>query len=205
LCWQAGVTPEFWSCIGDAYVWRSRNGFAHKFLHESKAKYLIFIDSDHGWDVVSFANLLKHKVDVVGAAYPCKNNWDFWGVKHHIVDDGSERPLQDPDTGLISAVWVPTGFMKISREAFEKIEAMEPDNYYMTDNNEKVHGFFNHIVENGTAFGEDISFCVRLQRAGVPLWIEPDINIEHYGVEAHKGNYSDFLRRQPGGDLCEQP
>ena len=200
LCYEAGITVDYWSICGDAYVWRVRNSFAQKFL-ESKAKYMIFIDSDHAWDILSFSNLLKHDVDVVGAAYPCKNNWDFWSVLHHIEQDGSQRPLQDPKTGLISASGVPTGFMKISRKAFEAVAANEPDNFYMDDKGVKYHGFFNHIQ----AHGEDISFCIRLANAGIPIWIEPDITIGHYGIEEHLGNYSQFLRRQPGGDLEGQP
>jgi hypothetical protein len=201
VCFKAGLEVEYWQILRDAYVWRCRNSFAQKFLDETEAKWLIFIDSDMAWDLMGFTNLLKAPVDVVGAAYPCQNNWDFWGVRHHIVGDGSQRPLVDPGTGLISAEWVPTGFMKISRKALETVRANEPYNFYIDDKGTKYHGFFSHITENGNAYGEDISFCVRCLRAGVKLWIEPNICIEHYGLSAHTGNYSDFLRHQTGGDL----
>ena len=205
LCWEAGMKTDYWQISGDSYVWRVRNTFAHKFLHQSKAKYLIFIDSDHAWDIMGFSNLIKAPVDVVGAAYPCKTHWDFWSVFHKIVEDGSERPMVDPATGLIEAVGVPTGMMKISRKAFETIEAYEPDNFYIDDKGTKFHGFFNHLIENGRALGEDISFCMRCARAGVSVWIEPNITIEHYGVESHRGNYAEFLMRQPGGSKEGQP
>ena len=200
LCEKVGIDAYFVPIMGDAYVWRVRNSFAHLFLNHTRAKNLIFIDSDHAWDIEGFANLLKAPVDIVGAAYPCKNNWEFWGVVHHVNEDGT--PLVDPETGLIEAVKVPTGFMKISRHAFEVIQASEPDNFYNTDEGEAHHGFFNQICEDGVAHGEDISFGIRALRAGLKLWIEPRITIEHYGVEAHTGNYHDFLRRQPGGDLA---
>lgn len=202
LCNVLGVSFDYWYPTGYSYVWRGRNDAAHKFLHETKAKYLICIDSDHAWNIEGFANLLKAPGDVVGAAYPCKNNWDFWSVQHHVVDDGSARPKVDPETGLIASVAVPTGFIKISRKAFEAIEANEPDNFYVEQNNKKVHGFFNHIIDKGGgAFGEDISFCKRAISAGIDIWIEPDITIHHYGTEAHSGNYYDFLLRQPGGSI----
>lgn len=202
-CAAADLPVDYFCILGDSYVWRVRNSFAQMFL-ETNAKYLIFIDSDHAWTLEGFKNLLAAPEDVVAAAYPCKNNWNFWGVHHYIVDDGSQRPLVNPNTGLISAEWAPTGFMKISRNAFEQVMLSEPENTYIDDKG-KCHGFFNHIVENGTAYGEDISFCLRLQRAGVKLWIEPNITIEHYGVMPYKGNYADFLRRQPGGDLYDAP
>lgn len=199
LCWQAGIKAFYWQICGDSYVWHVRNSFAHKFLHETQAKYLIFIDSDHAWDVEGFANLLKAPVDVVGAAYPCKNNWDFWSVAHAFAP-GSRTPMGNAELGLIHAHKVPTGMMKISRKAFETIEANEPDNFYLEDQG-KIHGFFNHIVQDDRSYGEDISFCLRCERAGIDLWIEPKITIAHFGVEPHTGNYHNFLRRQPGGDL----
>jgi glycosyltransferase involved in cell wall biosynthesis len=203
LCWEAGIAAEFWPLMGDSYVWHARNHFADLFLN-SKAKHLIFIDSDHGWDVMGFSNLLKAPGDVVGAAYPCNNMWDNWGVRHFTNEDKLRTPKVDPKTGLIEADTIPTGFMKISRRAFEQIIAHEPENYYW-EGDSKVHGFFNHIHENNTMQGEDISFCIRCGRAGVKLWIEPNITISHYGIEPHIGNYFKFLCQQRGGSEWVKP
>lgn len=198
LCHEIGIKVVYWQICGDSYVWHVRNQFAHEFLHNTDAKYLLFIDSDHAWDLPGFANILKSQVDVVGAAYPCKNNWEFWSVTHAVDDDGI--PLGDARTGLIHAYKVPTGMMKISRRAFELIEENEPDNFYIEQTG-KIHAFFSHIVQDSRSYGEDISFCIRCERVGIPLWIQPNVTVQHFGVEAHTGNYHDFLRRRPGGEL----
>ena len=44
FCWEIGVKAYYWQICGDSYVWHVRNRFAHMFLHDTKAKYLIFID-----------------------------------------------------------------------------------------------------------------------------------------------------------------
>lgn len=200
----ADIEFDFWELSGDSYVDRARNTIANKFM-DSDYTHLIFIDSDHKWDLEGFVNLLKADADVVGAGYPCKNKWDFFSC---ILEDSEDhRPVVN-EQGLIKAWGVPTGFMKIRREVFVKLAEMMPENYYMTgdpDTGEqhKVFNFFGRMPP----LGEDISFCRRWASIGGELWVEPRVTITHYGVKGWEGNYHEFLMACPGGSKApaEEP
>jgi predicted deacylase len=44
----------------------------------------------------------------------------------------------------------------------------------------------------------------RLLEMGGEIWVVPDINLNHWNSEGRcwAGNYHNYLRRQPGGDLA---
>jgi hypothetical protein len=202
LLHQAGIEYDFWELSGDSYVDRARNTIANKFM-ESDYTHLVFIDSDHAWDLDSFANLLKADEDVVGAGYPCKNKWDFFSCILETLDDG--KPIVN-ENGQIQAWGVPTGFMKIRRQVFVDLAEKMPDNFYMTGDPEtgeqsKVFNFFGRMPP----LGEDISFCRRWASIGGKLWVEPRVTITHYGVKGWTGNYDTFLKQCPGGSEATEP
>lgn len=195
LLQKLGIEYDYWELSGDSYIDRARNTIANTFMR-SEYTHLLFIDSDMSWDLAGFGNLLKADVDVVGAGYPCKNNWDHFSCILLSEPDG--KPIVNEE-GLIAAWGVPTGFMKIRREAFEKLAAADPDNFYWEGQGEdavKIYNFFGRIPP----MGEDISFCRRwVEKAGGELWVEPRITMGHYGVKKWEGNYHEFLKGCPGG------
>lgn len=205
LARQTSIDFDFWEISGDAYIWRARNGLAHRLL-ESDFSHLMFIDSDMGWDIEAFQRVVAADVDIVGAAYPVKNNWEHYGIR--IQSDKMGYPLVDEKWGTVRATDVPTGFMKISRTVFDRIRANEPDNWYWTpsgDGAARIHNYFGHLLEDHVIYGEDISFCRRATRAGCELHVETRASMLHMGVKAWTGNYHDFLCRQPGGSASDKP
>jgi hypothetical protein len=199
LLHKLGIECDYWDLSGDSYVDRARNTIANEFM-KTDATHLIFIDSDMAWDLDGFGNLLQADVDIVGAGYPCKNQWDFYSCILNVNDDELKTPKVDPKTGLISAWGVPTGFMKIRREVFLKLAEKMPDNKYECskdeDGKESYHyNFFGRIPP----MGEDISFCRRWVSIGGELWVEPRVTITHFGVKGWEGNYHEFLLSCPGG------
>ncbi len=191
---------EWSSVMGDSYVWRARNTMAQSFM-DSDATELFFIDSDQGWSLEAFMRVLSHDVEIVGGAYPVKNNWEMYGVTFHTLPD--TRPEMG-ENGLIHGEKVPTGFMKIKRSVFEKLRAADPDNWYW-EGNRKMFNFFGHIVRDHVAYGEDISFNLRWQDIGGQLWIEPRCDISHIGTKTWNGNLHEFLLKQPGGINSTEP
>jgi hypothetical protein len=192
------IEVTYWEWSGDSYVDRARNGIAHLFM-ESDCTHLLFIDSDMEWSVEGLARLLAADVDVVGTGYPCKNLWDFYGCILHVDEKGVP---QTNEKGLIKAWGMPTGFMLIKREVFQRLMEHEPENWYhgedaMDKEAEvvKMYNFFGRIVP----LGEDISFCRRWVAAGGELWVEPRVTIVHYGIKGYMGNYDGFLKQCPGG------
>lgn len=198
---ETGIDFEFHHVSGDSYIWRARNALAAKFL-ASDCSHMIFIDADESWEPEGLYRLMKADAPLVGSVYPVKNNWQHFGVVIH-TDENHVAKVRDD--GLIYADKVPTGFMKIAREVFERIKANEPENWYWEPDEygtqSKRHNFFGHILEEHVVYGEDISFNKRWQRCGGELFVEPRVTIGHFGVNEWKGNYDHFLRSQPGGDL----
>ena len=193
------VEFEFNELSGDSYVWRARNLLAERFLL-SDATHLIFIDSDQGWSLESIMRLLKADVDVVGGAYPTKNNWEHYSVVVYTDEKGIPETNSD---GLIRAQKVPCGFMKIRRNVFERLKKAYPENWYWEGGNSgqvrKMYNYFGHMAVKNVMLGEDISFCKRWEMLGGELWVEPRCDISHVGTKTWHGNYHKFLTRQPGG------
>jgi glycosyltransferase involved in cell wall biosynthesis len=185
---------DFQDVSGGSYIDHNRNLMADMFL-KSDCTHLFFLDSDQSWDFQGFLNVLKADVEIVGAAYPVKNNWENYGVTIH--NDENNHAVVNED-GLIKAQKVPTGFMKISRTVFEKLKKANPHDWYW-DNGRKLYNFFGHITLDHVRYGEDISFGIRWQAIGGDIWVEPRVNMGHFGVQGWYGNYDAFLKKQPGG------
>lgn len=198
----AKIPFEYVELSGDSYVWRARNLLAERFLN-SDCTHLFFLDSDQGWTVDSFLRVLRADADIVGGAYPTKNNWESYSAIPLGMGDADGNAIPDcKDNGLIPAGRLPTGFMKIKREVFEKIKAENPTEWYWESNSgsmRKVHDYFGHIRLEHVAYGEDISFNIRCEHAGFDLWIEPRCDISHIGVKTWIGNFHEYLTKQPGG------
>ena len=195
---------DFLELSGDSYVWRARNLLAERFLLGDGTD-LIFIDSDHGWSLESIMRLIKADADVVGGAYPTKNNWEHYSVVVYTDEKGIPETRAD---GLIRAQKVPTGFMKINRRVFEKMKKAYPENWYWEGGNSgqirKIYDYFGHMTVDHVKLGEDISFCKRWELIGGELYVEPRCQIDHIGTKTWRGNYHEFLLRQPGGSADPQ-
>jgi hypothetical protein len=49
-------------------------------------------------------------------------------------------------------------------------------------------------------WGEDYAFCRNWQELSGEVWIVPDLNLNHWsGDKVWKGNFHQYLLRQPGG------
>lgn len=194
------VNFEYWDVCGDSYVERAKNTLAMRFL-ESDATDFMMIDSDMSWDLQGFLNLIKVPVEFISGTYPIKNNWESYCGCLIVNDDMT--PKIDKKTGLICADWVPGGFMKIKRAVFEKyIEAYPFDFYYDSSADpqnpmRKYYNFFNCQIVNGMRAGEDKNFCDKVKAFGTEIFVQPDISFEHFGVQAWKGNYHQYLLKQP--------
>ena len=199
LCVHAGIEAEFLSLQGDSYVDRARNTLAALFL-ESDGSHLLFVDSDVGWTLDAFTQLMMSREDVVGAVYPTKNRWNTYTGTVHVEDDGV--PICNKD-GLILAETLPMGFTRISRSAFSIVAANEPDNCYLDPFDGGPagprQGYFTPIQDGKAIFREDAAFCLRCRRAGISIWCEPRATLRHWGVQSWEGNFHKFMLQQPGG------
>lgn len=196
-----GMDWEFWEVSGSSYVDRARNLLCAKFL-ESDATHLLFIDSDEdgNWHEAIPAMIAADK-DIIGGAYPQKNNWNTWSSIPNL-ESGDIKGELNNNKSLIEADIVSAGFMLIHRRALEKFEKQYPELYYADvgmdpeDQTRIYMMFFQQAIIRGRYLGEDSTFCDRYKAMGEKLWIYADIDFGHYGIQGWYGNYDTFLRNQ---------
>jgi len=198
---KMGIDWEFMSLSGDSYVDRARNTICAKFL-ESDATHLLLIDSDESWDENAIPKMLACDKEVIGGAYPQKNNWDTWSSIPYTPDN---KIIGESCNGehIIEAQCVSAGFMMVKREILEEFEKYYPQMCY-TDTSASPErpmrmyiSFFECFRSGGRRYGEDYTFCNRVRDMGKKIWIYPYISFGHYGIHGWYGNYAESLCKNP--------
>lgn len=192
---------------GDSYVDRAKNTLVNSFMDDQEASHLFMIDSDHGWHVEAFLRVLRAAMmgaELVGASYPCKNNWDFYGCvpKQQEAEDGRLYFIGEEvgEVRLLEMMCVPGGFVCYSKEAFKRAEPLLKTytNFDIgTQQNISFVEYFRcNIEEDGGRIGEDVYFQKRYSEAGGKILMEPNATIAHFGVQKWEGNYHEKLLRE---------
>src|SRR6056300_628374 len=154
LCQSYNVECKFFYLFNESLITRARNYCGDEFLR-SDCDYLMFIDSDIGFDYKDVLTLLHFAgsdgYDIITAPYPKKTI--AWEKVKSAVDlgYGKDNPFQlqefvgdyvfNPVDGIKSfSVTEPveikeggTGFMMIPRKTFEKYEEAYPELKYIPD------------------------------------------------------------------------
>lgn len=132
--------------------------------YDEDATHLLFLDADMAFPSDGVNRLIAHGVDIVGGNYPMKTTPPRSTVKI-MGDDGKLFEGQMPSDPFKCHA-VPTGFMLIDLEAARRIS--------------QPWFFFTHL-ENGDIEGEDVWFCRKANEAGLEVWCDPTIPLEHVG------------------------
>lgn len=189
---------------GNPYISAARATMLRAAL-TAEADIIIFIDDDVSWEPQNLLKLIETEGEVVAGTYRTReDNPNYMG-----------RPLQDfagkvtsmrPD-GCIEMTCVPAGFLKITKDCVTHFMLTYPELCYGTPWNYSVD-LFCHGAYKGLWWGEDYSFCRRWRDAGGKVWCIPNMNIDHNtrdGKTIWRGNYHEYLMRQPGGVKEGQP
>jgi hypothetical protein len=191
--WDEGMVSE----IGCPYISHARSTMLRKAL-DAKADVIVFIDHDVSWKPQDLLTLIETKGDVVCGTYRFKRDEEEYMGAILSGNDGTPMVRED---GNLFAHSAPAGFLKITKEAVNKFMTAYPELVY----GEKYHpcvDLFNHGAHKGTWYGEDYAFCRNWRECGGEIVLVPDLDISHHTTEQeYKGNFHQFLRRQPGGDL----
>lgn len=198
------VEWDYYELSGDSYVDRAKNTLVHKFL-EGHGTHLFMIDSDLSWGVEGFARIINAGIwgaEVVGGAYPNKNNWETFGCIP-VERDGCLVGIEKPHLRLIEAEGIPGGFILYSRDAFERTR--KNLNTYIDVTQDPpvtyLEAFRCNVEKHGGRIGEDIYFQQRYREMGGKVWLEPNIDFGHFGVKEWKGNYHEYLLRNRKGNI----
>lgn len=185
--------PAF--CPGNCYVSMARNMLVSQFM-ATPCTDLLFIDADMGWQPDAAWRLLQHDREIVAGLYRYKipeESYPGW-----LYTGADERPLATG--GLLRMDTAPTGFMRISRAAIERMIAAYPERELARkDGAPRIWDFFGTERVERTWWGDDTRFCQLFQQAGGTIWADPDLTFVHVGRVAFEGNFHAFMKRQPGG------
>jgi hypothetical protein len=200
---------EYFELSGDSYVDRAKNTLAHKFM-ESDCTHLMMIDSDMSWELEGFLRIVRAALagfELVGAGYPCKNKWDFYGCIPLIDHDtGQLKGTEIEDMRLLSMACIPGGFICYSRKALEMTQP-KLKKYQDFVNDIEYWEYFkcNIEPETGIKVGEDVYFQIRYREMGGIVYLEPNVTIMHWGVKGWAGNYHLHLMETRNNKSAENP
>lgn len=178
---------------GNAIISRARNYLVSLFI-ESNATDLVFIDHDVFWEAGSLIKLCEYEGDIVAGAYPYRKD----PIEFPVSWDTSKPELVADSQGLLEVYGMPTGFMRISRNAIEKMIAARPDLEYeeTAANGKKAWALFDFLREGGQYYGEDYTFCKIARECGLTVKVSPEIELNHIGYKTFTGRLGDWLRNR---------
>lgn len=207
--------------ISDSLINRARNNLVAKFMGNPDFTHFMFIDVDLQFDKEAVLKMLWHDKDIMTASYPIKEiNWEK--VKHaareldyqpkdlleyatryvvHLTKPGETK--LSVENGAIECYEAGTGFMLIKREVFYKMFKKYKKLQYKDDTGalqgeEQKYGYalFNSYVDDeGRFLSEDYGFCRYWQKIGGKVWVDPTINLTHFGRIKYQGKMLEYLNR----------
>lgn len=172
--------------VNDTYVHWARNRCLKEFL-STDCDYLMFIDADMSWEALALGRMLAmpRDMDIVGGVYRKKEEPEFYPF--HPMPG---VPIQFP---VCRVMGIPTGFMRINRNAAERMMRAFDDQPFA----------FARI--DGIDYGEDLLFCRRACYIGLSVHGVFDIQFGHHGPREWSGRASDHLKRLEGQALPGEP
>lgn len=199
---MVGIAQEGWvASLGEslecfAPISLARNLAIARFLATDYDD-LFFVDDDVAWQEGAMVRLLKHPVDVVAGAYPRRFDELSFPVRW---DDNKPEIWADPNTGLIEVKGVAAGFLRLTREACEKLVKMYGNDWYdqFGSPTGKAVALFDFERRENVAYSEDYVFCEKWRDIGGKVWVDPEITFMHMGQRAFSGNCGDWLRSRNG-------
>lgn len=166
--------------LGCALIGVARNRLAKSFLSIASADCMVMVDADISWPAGTLLRLASRPQDVVGGTYRAKRAAEYWHV------DGEPEPVDD----LYRVDGLPGGFLKISRRAFQSIEA----NAYLDSAGVEWRDYFPTGFHNGRLYGEDFGFCRLWRESGGEVFLDPSIKLRHHGgSQVYAGDPHEWL------------
>jgi hypothetical protein len=207
----AGIQTYFVQLGNESLITRARNELTRIFL-EHNLEYLMFIDSDIGFDGEAILSLIKADKDIACGIYPKKEvDWvaveraakegktnlqDYSGSFALNFDATIGQELNADATGCVEVRHGATGFMLIKRHVFEQLADKVPT--YRPSTIKDVNGnylkpetkefFATSIDESGCLLSEDYHFCEIWRKHGGKIHANPSIKLEHVGTYIYSGD-----------------
>jgi glycosyltransferase involved in cell wall biosynthesis len=199
---DAGYEHYMVSEVGNPYISSARSFMLKKAL-DAGADIIVFIDHDVSWDDKDLLKLVQTEGEVCVGTYRFKKDEvEYMG---QVLTDANHYPIVRESDGAISAFCAPAGFLKVTRRAINIFIENYPNLCY-GDRTSPHIDLFNHGAYNHVWYGEDYAFCRNWLATKNPIWLVPDLNINHHTKDkVYEGNYHKFLLKQPEGSDSDNP
>ena len=213
LAKKIGLSANVLFSWNSSLITKGRNDLANNFLLNTEATHLLFIDSDMEFRGEDIIKMLSHNKDLIGGTYPKKklnfktiekfyfSNFGKNLSEQQILESCGDYALSIKDDepfidsqGVIEVDRLPTGFMLIKRNVFEKMKSITEqyllDNDTTKDSNSQLgYAFFDTYINDKKQYiSDDYSFCDRWNQLGGKVYVEPSLILNHIGSMNYKGN-----------------
>lgn len=167
------------TCRNNPYIDMARAWLVEETLEKTDAEVLVFIDHDIIFQHHQVELLAEHCITgeyaVLGGAYAARRPRGILTCSP--AADVESIEFYKP--GLYPAEHVPMGFTAIRREVFDAMSDMPKLNTFM---GRQVRPMFAHDTSGTSYYGEDVSFCHRVQQLGFYVGIDAEPRLFHRGT-----------------------
>lgn len=195
---KLGIAWDYVARPSDFHVERAINNTLTELMERGDFTDALLIDSDESWRPEDVVRLLMHEEEVVAGSYRMKNNpKEYVGSVEWDGDAPLGRMLAD-GTALLKATRVAAGFLRVRFSALRRFAQAYPELRSQEPDGEKVQ-FFQRAplkqADGSCVMGcQDMVFSQRCLDAGIGLWIDPTVQVDHWWIENHHGDFDKFLR-----------
>lgn len=192
---QQNQYMEIARVVGSSLLAHARNSLADMFLR-SRCQKLLFIDSDQAFGAAQCWPLYRSSRRIVAGITPHKRfpinlNFEPLEKDKHYFKDLVNKSMEEfivfakeraDSNGEIEVNRAGTGIICVDRSVFGIME--EAEEYLAFDNSEDVmhREFFKMGIAGTRRYkGEDWHFCEAAKKYGIPIYINAQSIIAHYG------------------------
>lgn len=170
-----------WRIRGYAAIDQGRNQMATDALRHGFEE-TMWIDSDISFNVEDVEKLRSHNLPISSAIYPKKGQRSIASS----VLPGTKQISFGKQGGLIEIQYAATGFLHVRREAYETIQEKLSLPLCNQRFDAPMIPFFQPMIVDDPPEGqwylaEDFSFCERALRAGLKIYADTTIRLNHIG------------------------
>jgi GT2 family glycosyltransferase len=165
----------------------ARNALVKKFLEDTQAEWLLFLDTDmtFGYDLLErlLAEADPEKAPIVGGLCFGNDNGRYFPTLYDLT--GTEDDVQfvrydewQPDA-MMQVFATGAACLLIHRTVLERIRDYPNPHRPGEIGFSKAFPWFQETDFNGRIMGEDITFCLRAGTAGYPVFVNTAVQLGH--------------------------
>ena len=155
------------------YLDAERNALWEIAMEASTADWFVWVDSDIGFtkdDLLKVTDSIQHPVTfgVYFSSLPSGYGPVVYDWKHGEFEPITEDRLKGKKRLRFDAVGA--GFLAVHRSVAELLR----------DTYKGPSPWFDEPTLSAKKLGEDFGLCLRLRQLDIPVWVRPDVRVDHY-------------------------